>query len=128
MPIWDNPIFLNIYRNKTISLYCNLNENTYVGNKELIDKIKDGKIKVSELAEMDEHKLFIEKWRDILDEKIKREKVIKEAVQETYSDQFKCPRCYKRKANYIEVQTRSADEPMTTFLTCLVCGKKWKQN
>jgi len=103
-------------------------EQLYVDNKDLISKIKEGKIKVGELADMDEHKLFIDKWRDILDDKMKREKIIKEAIQETYTDQFKCPRCYKRKANYIEVQTRSADEPMTTFLTCLECGKKWKLN
>jgi transcription elongation factor S-II len=24
------------------------------------------------------------------------------------------------------MQTRSADEPMTTFVTCLVCDKHWK--
>lgn len=26
-----------------------------------------------------------------------------------------------------ELQTRSCDEPMTQFITCLDCGKKWKQ-
>ena len=40
-----------------------------------------------------------------------------------------CPNrnCRARKAIYTEVQTRSADEPMTLFITCLVCGKRWKQ-
>lgn len=28
---------------------------------------------------------------------------------------------------YYELQTRSADEPMTCFITCLDCGFKWKQ-
>jgi DNA-directed RNA polymerase subunit M/transcription elongation factor TFIIS len=26
------------------------------------------------------------------------------------------------------LQTRSADEPSTIFITCLDCGKHWKQN
>lgn len=29
--------------------------------------------------------------------------------------------------DYYEKQTRSADEPMTVFGTCLDCGKKWRQ-
>ena len=28
---------------------------------------------------------------------------------------------------YYELQTRSCDEPMTCFITCLDCGKRWKQ-
>lgn len=128
MPTWDNVDFVNIYRNKTISLYSNLKKTSYVGNVQLLDKVNDNKIKIDELAEMDEHKLFADRWRDILDEKVKREQIIRKEASETFTDQFKCPRCYKRKANYIEVQTRSADEPMTTFLTCICCGKKWKIN
>ena len=27
---------------------------------------------------------------------------------------------------YIQLQTRSADEPMTTFVLCLECGNRWK--
>ena len=48
------------------------------------------------------------------------------ALMQSATDQFSCPRCKARKANYVQVQTRSADEPMTTFITCLECGKKWK--
>eukprot|EP01062_Namystynia_karyoxenos_P042723 TRINITY_DN31290_c0_g1_i8.p1 TRINITY_DN31290_c0_g1~~TRINITY_DN31290_c0_g1_i8.p1 ORF type:complete len:755 (+),score=149.58 TRINITY_DN31290_c0_g1_i8:93-2357(+) len=44
--------------------------------------------------------------------------------QET--EQFKCSGCGKRRTTYFQMQTRSADEPMTTFVSCLVCGKNWK--
>ncbi|KAL5974817.1 hypothetical protein ACLOJK_031488 [Asimina triloba] len=33
------------------------------------------------------------------------------------TDQFKCGRCGQRKTTYYQLQTRSADEPMTTFVT-----------
>ncbi|PJF17614.1 Aspartyl/glutamyl-tRNA(Asn/Gln) amidotransferase subunit B [Paramicrosporidium saccamoebae] len=50
------------------------------------------------------------------------------AVQDTEAetDQFKCGRCGQRKTKYYQLQTRSADEPMTTFVTCINCGNRWK--
>lgn len=38
-----------------------------------------------------------------------------------------CVRCGSKKTFSIQKQTRSADEPMTTFCTCAICGKKWRQ-
>ena len=35
---------------------------------------------------------------------------------------FKCGKCKTMKTTYTQAQTRSADEPMTTFVTCLNCG------
>ena len=91
-------------------------------------KIKSKKIKIEELAYFDTYKLHPEIWQDIIDEKIKKEEILKKTIKESTTNLFKCPRCKKRKTIYIEVQTRSADEPMTTFITCQECGKKWKQN
>jgi len=42
------------------------------------------------------------------------------------TDQFKCGKCKQRKCKYYQLQTRSADEPMTTFVTCVNCGNRWK--
>lgn len=42
------------------------------------------------------------------------------------TDQFKCGRCGKRKTTYYQMQTRSADEPMTTYVTCVNCNNRWK--
>lgn len=39
---------------------------------------------------------------------------------------FKCGRCKSEQTSYTQVQTRSADEPMTTFVTCEKCGNRWK--
>ncbi|KAG0580753.1 hypothetical protein KC19_4G196700 [Ceratodon purpureus] len=42
------------------------------------------------------------------------------------TDQFKCAKCGQRKTTYFQMQTRSADEPMTTFVSCLNCSARWK--
>lgn len=42
------------------------------------------------------------------------------------TNQFKCGRCGKHETTYYQLQTRSADEPMTTFVTCVNCNNRWK--
>jgi len=40
---------------------------------------------------------------------------------------YKCKKCGNKKIVMYSLQLRSADEPMTNFFTCTMCGKKWKQ-
>lgn len=47
-------------------------------------------------------------------------------MNQTSTDMFKCGKCGKRETSYYQMQTRSADEPMTTFHTCQNCGNRWK--
>ncbi|KAI9128813.1 hypothetical protein K1719_000296 [Acacia pycnantha] len=42
------------------------------------------------------------------------------------TDQFVCGKCRKRECTYYQMQTRSADEPMTTYVTCVSCNHHWK--
>jgi len=37
-----------------------------------------------------------------------------------------CSKCKGQKTSSYALQTRSADEPMTVFVTCLTCGKRWR--
>ena len=41
---------------------------------------------------------------------------------------YKCNRCGSDDTEDREKQTRSADEPMTVFVSCRNCGHKWKFN
>ena len=56
----------------------------------------------------------------------KRDKNITEIDTSAATNEFKCYKCKKRQCTYYQLQTRSADEPMTTFVTCLICGNRWK--
>jgi transcription elongation factor S-II len=47
-------------------------------------------------------------------------------LKKATTDQFQCGKCRQRKCTYFQMQTRSADEPMTTFVTCVNCGNRWK--
>lgn len=40
--------------------------------------------------------------------------------------EFTCSRCKSRRIAYDQLQTRKADEGVTTFLRCIDCGKRWK--
>ena len=40
---------------------------------------------------------------------------------------YKCYKCGERKCQVMQMQTRSADEPMTNFVTCLVCHNNFKR-
>ena len=42
------------------------------------------------------------------------------------SNIYTCKSCKKNECYIYELQTRSADEPMTIFITCINCGKKWR--
>lgn len=48
------------------------------------------------------------------------------ADEKDYEGLFKCGRCKSLKTTYYQMQTRSADEPMTTYVTCKNCANRWK--
>jgi DNA-directed RNA polymerase subunit M/transcription elongation factor TFIIS len=49
-----------------------------------------------------------------------------QTIKKKYTTVYPCPAHGHRMANYREVQTRSGDEGSTLFLTCLMCGDRWR--
>tara|TARA_B000000557_G_C20658765_1_gene393765 strand:+ start:170 stop:703 length:534 start_codon:yes stop_codon:yes gene_type:complete len=123
---WDNSLFSLIYLSKVKSIYANLNSESYIKNVRLKERLLEKEFYPHEIAFMEPLQIYPENWKEILDDKFKRDKYQNEGHTENYTDQFKCSRCKKRKCSYYELQTRSADEPMTIFITCLNCGKRWR--
>ncbi len=98
----------------------------YVKNNRLLSRLIKNEFTPEQLVNMSPQDMFPENWKELIDEKYRREKILYETKKEAMTDQFKCSKCKSRETAYFEMQTRSADEPMTIFITCLNCGKRWK--
>ena len=127
VPHWDNPLFVSIYSTLSRRVISNLCDKSYIGNVRLIQRLKDGEFSLDELAQKNCYELYPEFWKELSDRRIMREQKALEGNRGMATDIFKCHGCGKRECTYYEMQTRSADEPMTIFITCVNCGKRWKQ-
>jgi DNA-directed RNA polymerase subunit M/transcription elongation factor TFIIS len=124
---WENPDFAETYKVVARRTLANLDPATYVGNARLLQRLKEGEFPAHRVPFMTARELFPENWQTLADEQLKRETTMLEGGNEEGSDMFKCRRCGKSRTRYWEMQTRSADEPMTVFIRCLNCGKEWRQ-
>ena len=120
--------FKRFYMDKCISLYDNINTKSYIKNKNLLKKIKKNEIDIINIAEYTPQQLFPEHWNNLIDKKNKEHEIMYSKTLYPSTDQFTCHKCKKNECTYYQLQVRSADEPMTTFITCLNCNFKWKQN
>ena len=117
---WDNPYFVLIYINKLKVILFNLK------NPIILEKIKTKQILSKDIAFLTHIELLPEKWNDKLKEKELRIENKFFPKIEASTDNFTCGKCKSTACTYYQLQTRSADEPMTTFVTCTNCGKRWK--
>ncbi|KRT78789.1 hypothetical protein AMK59_7966 [Oryctes borbonicus] len=113
------------YKNRVRSRISNLKDTK---NPTLRTNFRIGAISASRLAVMTAEEMANDEIKQL------RERFRKEAindaqlatVQGTKTDLLKCGKCKKRNCTYNQIQTRSADEPMTTFVMCNECGNRWK--
>lgn len=113
------------YRTKMRSLFINLKNKT---NRQLGRKVMSGEITPDHFVVMNEKELASAEQR-AKDELLEKENMKKAQVpmaEKSISDALKCGKCGQKKVSYSQAQTRSADEPMTTFCECTVCGNRWK--
>lgn len=125
--VWTYPLFTQLYSSMARTIVGNLNPNTYIQNKNLFKRFEDGELSLEEIASFGHTDLYPEIWKDSLIRQFEREKRQLEGNRAMATDQFLCKGCKKRECTYYELQTRSADEPMTIFIQCLNCGKRWRQ-
>ncbi|KAM7354710.1 RNA polymerase II elongation factor [Cochliomyia hominivorax] len=113
------------YKNRIRSRVANLKDPK---NPTLRGNYMCGAITAQKLAKMTPEEMASDEMKKL------REKFVKEAindaqlatVQGTKTDLLKCGKCKKRNCTYNQLQTRSSDEPMTTFVMCNECGNRWK--
>ncbi len=124
---FDNSLFQVCYMNAARRLISNLDPNSYVKNTSFLSKMKEGLITIDELASMNGLDYCPELYMDLRKRMALREQHLLEGNKAMATDMFKCNQCHKRETTYYELQTRSADEPMTKFINCLNCGNRWRQ-
>lgn len=117
---WANVYFVQIYLDKMRSIYYNLKD------ENVKNMVLEKKIKPHELAFMSHQEIKPSIWKDLLELKKIRDENKYQPKLEASTDDFTCWKCRSKKCTYYQLQTRSADEPMTTFVTCLDCGSRWK--
>lgn len=113
------------YRGKMRSLFQNLKNRQ---NKDLGPKVMKGDISAERFVSMTMDELKSEE-RKKEEEALQKDNMKRAQVpmaERSISDALKCSKCGQKKVSYSQAQTRSADEPMTTFCECTVCGNRWK--
>ncbi|XP_014815248.1 PREDICTED: transcription elongation factor A protein 3 isoform X2 [Calidris pugnax] len=113
------------YRNRVRSRISNLKDPK---NPSLRRNVLCGAIPPSLIARMTAEEMASDELKQL------RNAMTQEAIREhqmaktggTVTDLFQCGKCKKKNCTYNQVQTRSADEPMTTFVLCNECGNRWK--
>jgi transcription elongation factor S-II len=123
---FDNSLFQTVYMQSLRRFIGNLDPNSYVKNAFLLKKIIQKDLTIDNLATMNIMDYSPTLYTELNDRMLLREKQQLEGNKALATDLFKCGRCHKRECTYYELQTRSADEPMTKFISCLNCGNHWR--
>jgi DNA-directed RNA polymerase subunit M/transcription elongation factor TFIIS len=109
---WEAPAFLEMYRSRAVSLYPHRHLVETMGITEFVNS-----------TPVDHSP---SRWKPILMAAMEKDKA-KYDRKATANIEIFCRSCKKKtKCSYYLMQTRSADEPMTMFVTCLECDSKWK--
>lgn len=121
---WDNLYFKMRYKMKLQHLLTEFKR-----CPKLSQRFRDGELKVNKMCSYTSDILNPDGLYSVTMLKMKKLEMDREkstAMDEDYEGIFKCGKCKSKKTTYYQLQTRSADEPMTTYVTCVSCGQRWK--
>jgi len=126
---WKNPSLRAVYRQRWYSLWFNI---SHPRNPHLLQAVQSGKVKASHVAALGPSEMWpggphaqavvecMERYAHKLLLAQRSE------IPADYEGMFSCGKCKSKRTTYYQLQTRSADEPMTTFATCHCCNHHWK--
>lgn len=142
---WENPYFRRLYKQKSVMLLSELKRapvaklslavvdgrvRATIGMEpQLVQRLRTKELDVKKLASYPPEVLWPDgPWAAAMLKNREKELAIEraKAAESDYEGLFKCGKCKSTKTTYYQMQTRSADEPMTTYVTCRNCGSKWK--
>ncbi|MAR39645.1 MAG: hypothetical protein CMD22_03005 [Flavobacteriales bacterium] len=126
IPAENNRNHVQRYKHKFLSIMYNLKNSS-----NLKDRILGGELKTGAVINLSPQGL----WPDgpcakmseqIADIEMKKLHAANYMHDKDYKGLFRCAKCRGYKTTFYQMQTRSADEPMTVFITCHTCNRRWK--
>lgn len=109
-PSWDEPLFSHVYKQKSLDVVVNLKKGGLAG------LLEEKAVRSKDVGYMSPSELYPDKWKDEVDVD----------ARDVVEGIFQCKKCGSKRTTYYSLQTRSSDEPMTNFITCVECGNRWK--
>tara|TARA_B100001094_G_scaffold223325_1_gene217462 strand:+ start:2705 stop:3745 length:1041 start_codon:yes stop_codon:yes gene_type:complete len=133
---WNCPIFRKMYTDKVKDILFNLKENVNKtcehneNNSQICQKVISGDIDFRKLPYMTREELYPGLWKKVIDANIAKEnrRMMENAEMLENDGLFVCQfdDCGSMKTKYTQMQIRSADEPMTTFVYCCTCRRNFR--
>lgn len=109
--------------NKCRSILYNIDPDSRSNNDVLLNKIKKGRIDIHQIPFMPPSVIHPLRWAN----EIAKKRVFDEQEGKVItSNLYKCRKCKDNKCTAIQLQLRSADEPMTNIVTCTSCSYSWR--
>ena len=120
--ISDNNLSINLKQTIINDKFDDIRFNI-INSSFLLNDIQSNKIDLSIIPWLEPFKLDNSMWQVYIDKINKNKETIEKMAT---INVFKCKKCGEKKCTSYQLQTRSIDEPMTTFINCTVCGNSWK--
>lgn len=120
MTTFDNAYFKLIYKDRLRMIWLHLKK-----HPEQIDQLKNNEISIEQFSDSTHQEFAPDLWAPFIQKKQMIDKNKYENPKKI-SSEFSCRKCKSNNCSHYQLQTRSADEPMTTFVSCQDCGHRWK--
>ena len=118
---WSDSNFSRLYSKEARRILANI---SYTPNsKDVRKKIIEGEIDSYYVCKLTKEDMNPKFWQAVKDAYVPEN--IKNPTEKP-DGMIKCRKCKSMKTDYYQLQTRSADEPMTTYVTCHNCEHRWK--
>lgn len=111
----NTPFLLEgIYSTRSTEILTLIKDSNFI-----LKAIKEKKIDPKRIAFLSPDELNPERYKEA---KQKQEMEENTKKKQASTNAYTCPKCKARRSKVKQKQTRSADEPATTYVTCLECG------
>jgi DNA-directed RNA polymerase subunit M/transcription elongation factor TFIIS len=119
---WDNPMLYSAYNYIVGNLLQNIDPNSMINSRYLLDKIMSGTIDLTQLGHMSSEDLCPEKSAEIRNRIAERSDV---KVSTKSSTMYRCSKCKKNECTLERRHTRGLDEATNYRATCIFCKHSW---